>query len=77
MIISIGKLEKVLKDMKKQGFTNRSPILLSSDPEGNSYSPMALRFEVGKASFDTGKEVVANTDCLIMYPTGEEVEFTD
>lgn len=62
--MTVKDLKAILARLKKQGqITDNTEIWLSSDEEGNSFSPMALdpSCSIGAEPNDTSK--------LILYPT--------
>lgn len=61
--INVDELIKILNDYKAMGkITGKTKIILSSDEEGNSYSPLMI-FKNGMLNLSASKEA------FILYPS--------
>jgi len=68
--LTVGDLKKLLNLFKKEGrITDETEIWLSSDEEGNSYSPL-MRFKGG--SFNVGVE--EDRSKFTLYPSSAHEE---
>ena len=69
--LTVGDLGRIIASLKKEGrVTSKTEIWLSSDEEGNSYSPL-MQFNDG--SLNVGCE--EDTSKFTLYPSSSHCEY--